>query len=111
MISRTLLAAGSSRKIVSICSLIARNIGSPLHHLVGGSFLRLHLGSFRARRNRRQHLLFAHDQRGCVEAGYFKGVSVRDGIGGTRFHTIAAENASIAIDIIDLGIALPATYA
>src|ERR1035437_3133184 len=35
-------------------------------------------------------------------------MAVRDGVGGAGFHAIPAENAAVVIDVVNLGVALPA---
>ena len=55
-----------------------------------------------------KHILFAFDQRGRVVAGRFEAVAVRDRVGGAGLHTIAAEDAAVVIDVVDLGVALAA---
>ena len=60
---------------------------------------------------RSQHLLLAHHQRGRIEAGHFEAVAVRDRVGRTSFHAIAAENAAVVVDVVDLGVALAAADA
>src|SRR5271157_334220 len=91
--------------MVPICSLMARNM--PLSLMDDDSS-----GYDSARRSwarqRREHILFAFDQRGSIEAGDFKSVAVRNGVGGAGFHAIPAENAAVVIDVVNLGVALPA---
>src|ERR1700728_832687 len=60
----------------------------------------------RALRDGREHVLFAVDQRGNVIAGDLKTVAVRDGVGGTRFDAIAAEDAARIVDVVNLRVAL-----
>ena len=55
-----------------------------------------------------QHLLFAVNQIAGVKGRDFEPVPVGDGIGGTGFHAVAAEDASVVVDVVDLGIALGA---
>jgi hypothetical protein len=57
-------------------------------------------------RSRNQKVFFAHDQGGSVEAGEFEAVAMRDGVSGTGFDTVAAEDASVVVDVVDLGVAL-----
>ena len=33
-------------------------------------------------------------------------MSVRDGVGGTGLHAVAAENTAVVVDVVDLGVAL-----
>ena len=58
-----------------------------------------------------QHLLLAVNQIAGVKGGELKAVAMRDGIGGAGLDTIAAKNASIVIDVIDLGVAFGAADA
>jgi len=53
-----------------------------------------------------QHLLFAVNQVAGVKAGDFETVSVGDRIRGTRLDAISAEDTSVVIDVIDLGVTL-----
>ena len=52
-----------------------------------------------------QQLLFAINEGIDVVGGELKSVAMRDGIGGARFHTISAKNASGIINIVDAGVA------
>jgi len=58
-----------------------------------------------------QHLLFAVDQVAGIEGCDFEAVSVGNGVGGTGFHAVAAENTSVIVDVVDLGVALGAADA
>src|SRR5437868_779715 len=62
----------------------------------------------RARRNRDQHLLLAVNQGGGVVAGDLESVSMGNGVGGARLHAIAAKDATVVIDVVNLGITLAA---
>jgi len=53
-----------------------------------------------------QHLLFAVDQVAGVKARNFEAVAVSDRIRGTSLDTVSAENTSIVVYVIDLGVAL-----
>ena len=53
-----------------------------------------------------EHLLFAVDQVAGVKAGEFEAVSVGDGICGTGLDAISAENTSVVVDVVNLGVAL-----
>src|SRR5208282_770471 len=53
-----------------------------------------------------QQLFLAVNKRVGVVGGDFKTVAVGDGVTRASFHAIAAEDAPVVIDIIDLGIAL-----
>ena len=55
-----------------------------------------------------QHLLLAVNQRGSVVAGVLESVAVGDGIGGTSLDAVSAKDAAVVVDVIDLGVALPA---
>ena len=58
-----------------------------------------------------QHLLFTVDQVAGVEGGNFEAVSVGDRIRGAGLDAVSAENTSIVIDVINLGVAFRATHA
>ena len=55
-----------------------------------------------------QHVFLAHDQGGGVEAGQLEAVAVGDGVGGAGFDAVAAEDAAVVVDVVDLGVALGA---
>src|SRR5579872_645062 len=55
-----------------------------------------------------QHVFFAFDQRGCVVAGYFETVAMGDGVSGTGLDAIAAKDAAVVVDVVDLGVTLAA---
>ena len=57
-----------------------------------------------------QHLLFAVNQVAGVIAGDFETVSVRDRVRGTGLDAISAEDASVVVDVIDLGVTLGAAH-
>ena len=59
----------------------------------------------RQRTHRHQHVFFSHDERGGVESGQFKTVAVGDGVGRAGFNAVAAEDAAVVIDVVDLGAA------
>ena len=50
-------------------------------------------------------MLFAVDQRRGVVAGKLETMAVRDRVGWASLDAIAAENAAIVIDVVDLGVA------
>src|ERR1700686_1449806 len=58
-----------------------------------------------------QHMLLAVHQIAGVEGRQFKSMAVSDRIGGARFHAIAAENAAVGVDVVDLGVAFRAADA
>jgi hypothetical protein len=58
------------------------------------------------RRERHQHVFFAHDEIGGVQRGQLEAVAVGDGVGGTGFNAVSAENAAVVVDVVDLGVAL-----
>src|SRR5215472_1761007 len=58
-----------------------------------------------------QQLLFAINQIRGVEGCQLKPVTVCDSVGRTRFHAVSAKNAAVVVDVVDLSIALSATYA
>src|SRR5580658_2127045 len=52
-----------------------------------------------------QHVFFAVNQGRRIEGGEFKAVSVSDSVGGAGFDTVAAKDAAVVVDVVDLGIA------
>ena len=58
-----------------------------------------------------QHLLLAVNQITGIKRSQLKSMAMRNRVRGTSLHAIAAENASIVVDVVDLGIALGATHA
>src|SRR5262245_64385671 len=58
-----------------------------------------------------QHLFLAIDQTCGIERSQLKSVAVRNGIGGARLNAVAAEDASIVVDVINLGVPLGSAYA
>jgi len=60
----------------------------------------------RQRADLHQHIFLAHHQGSRVQRGEFESMSVRDGVRGAGFNTIAAEDAAVVIDVVDLGITL-----
>ncbi len=58
-----------------------------------------------------QHLLLAVNQIAGVKRRQLKPVPVCDCVGGTSLYAIAAKNAAIIIDVINLGIAFRAAHA
>src|SRR5581483_10629069 len=65
----------------------------------------------RARGNGREHVFLAVNQSRRVVAGGLKTVAVRNGVGGTSLHAVAAEDAARIIDVVNLGVALAAADA
>src|SRR5450631_2645842 len=65
-------------------------------------------GLFRCgkRGNRQKHVFFAHYQAGRVERSKLETVAVGDGVRRTGFNAIAAKDAPVVIDVVDLGVAL-----
>ena len=53
-----------------------------------------------------QQLFLAVDQRVGVVGGDFKIVAVGNGVAGAGFHAIAAEDAAVVVDVVNLGVAL-----
>ena len=60
---------------------------------------------------RPQQFLFGVDQRRRIVAGDFEIVAVGDGVGGAGFHAVAAEDAAVVVDVVDIGVALAAAEA
>src|SRR6266576_3561216 len=77
-------------------SLLGKNFGLVL--------VRIHYVGKHRRRD--EEVFLAHDQVGGVEAGELETVAVGDGIGGAGLDTIAAEDAAVVVDIVDLGVTL-----
>jgi len=69
----------------------------------GSGLLRLFRGGSR---ERLQQLFLAVNEGVGIVGGYLEIVAVGDGIAGASFHTIAAENAAVVVDVINLGVAL-----
>jgi hypothetical protein len=57
-----------------------------------------------------QHLLLAVNQIAGVKAGDFETVPVSDRIRGTRLDAVSAENTSIVVDVINLGVAFRSAH-
>ncbi len=53
-----------------------------------------------------QHVFLAHDQVGSVQGGELKTVAVGDGVRGAGLDAIAAKDAAVVVDVVDLGVAL-----
>jgi len=62
-----------------------------------------HIGKLR---HRHQQVFLAHDETRGVEAREFEAMTVGDGVGGAGFDTVAAEDAAVVVDVVDLGVAL-----
>ena len=60
----------------------------------------------RKRRNWDEHVFLAHHKAGRVQRGEFEAVTMRNGVGWAGFDTIAAEDAAVVVDVVDLGEAL-----
>jgi len=54
-------------------------------------------------------LLLAVDQVAGVKTGDFEAVSMSNSVGGTGFDAVATEDASVVVDVVDLGITLGPT--
>ena len=57
-------------------------------------------------RRRHQQVFLAHDQGGRVQAGQLEAVAVGDGVRGAGLDAVAAEDAAVVVDVVDLGVAL-----
>ncbi len=64
-----------------------------------------------ALRHRNQHVLFSVDQRRSVVAGEFETVAMRNGVCWTGLDTIAAEDTTVVIDVVNLRVPLAAAKA
>ena len=53
-----------------------------------------------------QQVFLAHDETRCIQAREFETVTVSDGVGRAGFDTVAAEDAAVVIDVVDLGVTL-----
>src|SRR5579859_4145242 len=58
-----------------------------------------------------QHLLLTVHEIGRIEGRQFKSVAVRDRVRRTRLYAVTAKNASVVVNVINLGVALGATDA
>src|SRR5262252_437993 len=56
------------------------------------------------RRRPRQQLFLTVDQIARAERRQLESMSMRDGIGRARLHAISAENTSIVVYVVDLGV-------
>src|SRR5271166_1384437 len=63
------------------------------------------------RRRTGEQLLLAVNQIAGVVGGQLETVPVRNRVSGTRFHAVAAEDAAVVIDVVNLGVTLGATHA
>src|ERR1700722_19048581 len=57
---------------------------------------------------RDQHIFLAMDQGGRVQRSQFEAMSMSDGIRWTGLHAVAAKDAAVVVNVIDLGIAVGA---
>ena len=69
-------------------------------------FRRLH-GVWKLRR-RNEQVFLAHNEIGGVQRGEFKAMVMGDGIRGACLDAIAAEDAAVIVNVVDLGVALGA---
>lgn len=53
-----------------------------------------------------EQVFLAHDEGRGVKAGEFEAVTVGDGVGGAGLDTVAAEDAAVVVDVVDLGVTL-----
>ena len=60
------------------------------------------------RRGRRQHLFFTINEIARIETRQLKSMPMRNRIGRTSLHTIAAKYTSIIVDVVDLSVAFGA---
>jgi len=58
-----------------------------------------------------QHLLLAVDEVAGVETRQLESMTMRDSIGRARFNAVSAENASVVVDVVNLGVTLSAADA
>ena len=88
---------------------------TPRNHLLGSATIHVGLIEHNVRSHvcwpGGQHLLLAVNQIAGIERRQLKTVAVRYRIRRTSFHAIATKNTSVVIDVINLGVALRATYA
>src|SRR5260370_14362049 len=77
------------------------------HASVRGYSRFFHNRRMRSRRNRSQQTVLPINQCGCVVAGDFEIVTMRDGVGGAGFHAVAAKDAAVIVDVIDGGVTPP----
>jgi len=55
-----------------------------------------------------EHLFFSIDESGGVVAGELEAMPVRNRVRGTGFYTVAAKDAAVVVNVIDLGVPLSA---
>ena len=60
----------------------------------------------RQRAHRDQHIFLAHDQVSGVQRSQLEAVTVGDGVSGAGLDAVAAEDAAVVVDVVDLGKAL-----
>src|ERR1039458_8654948 len=60
----------------------------------------------RERRHWQQHVFLAHDEIGGVQRGQLEAVAMSNCVSRTGLDAIAAENAAVVVDVVDLGITL-----
>ncbi len=53
-----------------------------------------------------EEVFLTHDEVGRVEGGEFESVTVGDGVSWAGLDTVAAEDAAVVVDVVDLGVAL-----
>src|SRR5689334_13460655 len=58
--------------------------------------------------HRSKKLLFAVHQVAGVVSGQFEPVAMGDGVSGTGLNAVAAEDAAVVIDVVNLGVTLSA---
>src|ERR1700687_1078392 len=88
---------------------------APVHHFCGSAAVHVGLIEYDVGSHvcwpGGQHLLLAVHQIAGVEGRQLKSMAVSNRVGGGTFHAIAAENAAVVIDVVDLGITFGATDA
>src|ERR1700744_4843994 len=57
-------------------------------------------------RGRYQEVFLAHDKISRVEAGELESMAVGDGVGRACFDTVSTEDATVVVDVVDLGVTL-----
>jgi hypothetical protein len=78
--------------------------GNYLGENFGLIFVRAH--GIGKHRSRNEKIFFTHDESRGVKTGEFEAMPVSDGVGRACFNTVAAEDATVVVDVVDLGVAL-----
>jgi hypothetical protein len=87
---------------------------TPRNHLLGSPAVHVGLIEYDVRSHMcwpgSQHLFLAVDQIARVEGRQLKAMPMRDRVRGASLHAVPTKNTPVVIDVVDLRIALGATY-